>query len=397
MQIYRRIFGAKLSSFEDPIADIVIKDRSLGEHQLDLCHQLGLDLADWKKDKFSCPPQSLIFEEDIFFTKNFLKAVIELSQSERKNLRFCLAPNSFNERFVLPHASNPSENLKFHFYYLHDANSKTFEDVVVKQETWDNDIWLPPQIIPGRTLSYDICDNFAVRMASPFHQLQATLALHLSQGVKIRKFFAKYFGPNFFHRFLKGGSRRFYSALKSRNKIGKNCLIHPTAILEGVELEDNVVIGAQAIVRMSRIGEGTKIEDQALIKYCVIGKRNYISHTNQLIFCQTLDDVFSIHGPYQFSIFGRETAVMAVINCDLRLDQGTIKIQTDCGLLDSRQHLLGIAYGHKSKVGAGAAIAAGRIVPNDERIAPVDTIITQFKLSKNHISPNLISEKLLDG
>ena len=86
-----------------------------------------------------------------------------------------------------------------------------------------------------------------------------------------------------------------------------------------------------------------------------------------------------IHGPYQLSVFGEKSSCFAVINCDIRLDQKSIKIPTSKGMIDSRQPLLGIAYGHHSKVGGGNIIAAGRIVPNGSQIAPPDNIILDFQ------------------
>ena len=99
---------------------------------------------------------------------------------------------------------------------------------------------------------------------------------------------------------------------------------------------------------------------------------------NHLQFSITYESVFTIHGPYQFSIFGRNTAVFATINCDIRLDEKTIAIPTQNGIVDSQQHLLGIAYGHEAKVGASNIIAAGRIVPNGTILNPPDFIHLKF-------------------
>ena len=67
-----------------------------------------------------------------------------------------------------------------------------------------------------------------------------------------------------------------------------------------------------------------------------------------------------------------------MINCDIRLDEKTIKIPSSKGVIDSDQRILGVAYGHKSKTGGGNIIAAGRIVPNNKIIAPPDNIILKF-------------------
>ena len=89
----------------------------------------------------------------------------------------------------------------------------------------------------------------------------------------------------------------------------------------------------------------------------------------------TYDDVFLIHGPYQFSIFGRGSAVFATINGDVRMDQKTIRIEGPDGTIDSRQHLLGVAYGHGAKVAGGNIIPPGRIIPNGFVELPPDFML----------------------
>jgi NDP-sugar pyrophosphorylase family protein len=170
-------------------------------------------------------------------------------------------------------------------------------------------------------------------------------------------------------------SMLYVRALRSLNRRGRNCHVHPTAVLENAVLEDDVIVGAHTTIRHSYVGAGSTIDDHAFVVHSVLGRRNVVASGNHVNLCMTYDDVFLIHGPYQFSIFGRSSAVFAVINCDIRLDQKTIAIPTDVGMIDSKQPLLGIAYGHHAKVGGGNIIAAGRIVPNHKVIAPPPTII----------------------
>ena len=47
--------------------------------------------------------------------------------------------------------------------------------------------------------------------------------------------------------------------------VGKNCQIHPTAVIEACHIGDNVVIGPYAVVRASVIGDGAKIEEYATV------------------------------------------------------------------------------------------------------------------------------------
>ena len=179
-------------------------------------------------------------------------------------------------------------------------------------------------------------------------------------------------------RFKSIKGKWFYRGLKRMNRIGKNCDIHPNAIVEGSVIGDNVRIGANSIVRLSTVQDNCYISDNVSVMHSVLGEGTFIANSNYINSCLTYKDVFLIHGPYQLSIFGERSACFAVINCDIRLDQKNIKIPTTHGVMDSGQPLLGIAYGHRSKTGGGNIIAAGRIVPNDLHINPPDNIILNF-------------------
>ena len=213
-------------------------------------------------------------------------------------------------------------------------------------------------------------------MASPFHLLYANLALNLGRAISIQNKIP----PSLTQIFFPLNSRPYFWALRRLNKFGKRNKIHPSAILEGVELGDDVTIGANCVVRMSKLCSGTTLEDNVVINYSILGCNNFVSAGNFINLCMSYENVFLIHGPYQFSIFGKNVAVMAVINCDIRLDNQEITIPTNAGMINSRQHLLGIAYGHYAVVGAGNIIAPGRIVPNRLKLPPPDNILTtKFK------------------
>ena len=162
------------------------------------------------------------------------------------------------------------------------------------------------------------------------------------------------------------------------NKIGKNCEIHPSAIIEGSIIGDNAKIGANAIVRLSVLGDDCYISDNVTCINSVLRNKAFIANSNYINSVLCYEEVFVIHGPYHLSVFGKNSACFAIINCDIRLDAQTIKIPTSQGIIDSKQHFLGIAYGHHSKTGGGNIIAAGRIVPNYKHINPPNHIILKI-------------------
>ncbi len=373
MYFYRLKKDTKLHSFGESIGEVPVLGEPLAHYQNKLIRSLGGEVIDISSESEISDSDYILFNEDLLFTPSFLEEVQKNIQGASGSLQMALAPNPFNERFILQTKDQTDDILLFDFFFVKQG-SKEFQPQVISQQLFPTHYPVPPQIVRDEGLRYDQCDTFIGRVASPFHLLQLNLALNFMRSVPYRKkmsdtFFQKYFSP--FGKF-------YFFGLKFLNKKGKNCQIHPTAVIEGSIIEDNVFIGAHCVVRFSHIGRGTILEDQSSVTYSVIGRQNHISNKNHVHLCLTYEQVYLIHGPYQFSVFGRNSAVMAVINCDIRLDQENIVIPTDEGFVDSKQALLGVAYGHHSSVGGGNIIAAGRIVPNGLKLPPPEFIKLKF-------------------
>lgn len=165
------------------------------------------------------------------------------------------------------------------------------------------------------------------------------------------------------------------------NKVGRNCNIHPSAIIEASIIGDNVHIGANAVVRLSIVGDGAYISDQALVRVCVIGENSYIANNNNIAFTVTYSDSFLISGPYQFSMFGKACAIMHCIDCDCRLDSSTIRAQVgEEEVVNTNCYYLGSCYGHRVKIGAGMISAPGSAIPNDLWISPTpNQVLRDFR------------------
>lgn len=373
---YRLKRGKKLFGFGDPIGDCPILGIPLREWQEKVIAQHGCKVMDVEYKAAIMDASYFVFEEDLAFTAGFIEKLLKLSSNSTQSLQFGLEDNSFNERFVLPHTKDRS-SLDFAFYFIHNRNEEV-NRITVKQDLYPTYIRLPKQIIPSGTYEVYQCDTFISRMASPFHLQQFNVAANLMRAVSWKKRLPKWLNQ----RFSKPHAKSFHRTLKLLNRKGKGCYIHPSAVVEGCILEDGVYIGANCTLRLSHLGENTIVQDNVSIVHSVIGKNNVIANNNHVSMCLSFDEVYLIHGPYQFSTFGKSSAAFAVINCDIRLDNKTIKIPTDVGILDSNQPLLGIAYGHHSKVGGGNIIAPGRIVPNQYHLSPPDSIILDFHANK---------------
>lgn len=373
INFYRISKGSKLYSFGDDMSNLPVLETKLGSFQKNCIESFGHSMIDIKNEEDINEDHYFKFDEDLVFTEGFIKQILNAIQGKQDSLQFVLGENDFNDRFILPHSKESEKKLHFNFFHI-NRKKPAIQSYKIEQKLYPTAIRLPQQIVNSGEYKVYQCDTFISRIASPFHLLQVNLALNLMRTIKWKKRLPKWIEQ----RFSKPNGQNSPRLLKFLTKKGKNCFIHPSAVVEACILGDNVTIGANCTVRLSQIGSGTNIQDNVSVVHSVIGKNNVIANNNHISMSLTYGNVYLIHGPYQFSVFGESTAVFAVINCDIRLDNQNIKIPTDIGVLDSQQPLLGIAYGHRSKVGGGNIIAPGRIVPNDLQINPTDNIILEF-------------------
>jgi hypothetical protein len=157
---------------------------------------------------------------------------------------------------------------------------------------------------------------------------------------------------------------RLQAALNER---GRRVRIHPTAIVEFSALSDGVEIGPYSIVRASVLGPGAVVEDHATVQLSVVGEQARVGRYGLASFSVLYpESMISAGDGYQMCIFGRQAfAAWGATVLDLSFRR-TIRVADDGeGWLDSGQHLLGAAIGHRARIGNGVRINYGASVAND--------------------------------
>lgn len=152
-------------------------------------------------------------------------------------------------------------------------------------------------------------------------------------------------------------------------RLGEQCRIHPTAVVESSWLADGVEVGANAVVRGCILGEGASVEAlaivegsvvaaqatvqrQAMVKYSVLGRRSHAA------------------GDMQLGVLDREAALKKTAAL---LDQaigGAVRVSAWGRLVRAPLGLAGVGVGRGSVVGANVFVAAGRTIPPGVVVVP---------------------------
>jgi hypothetical protein len=167
---------------------------------------------------------------------------------------------------------------------------------------------------------------------------------------------------------VRGLSRRYPKGLSARIASGfrhvhRTARIHPTAVIEGSVIGPDVQIGAHAVVRYSYVGREARLHDGAKVEFSVVGARTWLMHDLVLYRSYTEEDVFLIHGPYQFSAFQSKSAAFATILMDYRPDGKPIRVMLADVPREYRGRFLGSVLQEGAKTLGGSLVAPGLVIP----------------------------------
>jgi len=161
---------------------------------------------------------------------------------------------------------------------------------------------------------------------------------------------------------------------------GRNTRIHPTAVIEACEIDDDVEIGPFALCRASVLGRGARVDAYAQVAASVVGPGARVGTEAMVNLCVLWPGAFvSSGGGWQMCVFGRD-AFVAKTATALDLSFGrTISVEADGQRVDTEGWFLGSAFGHRARVGAGVRIAYGQSIPNDVLlVAPADDLFRRI-------------------
>lgn len=156
----------------------------------------------------------------------------------------------------------------------------------------------------------------------------------------------------------------FFGRDPGSNLIAKGAQIHPSAYLEGAVIGENAVIGACCSIRHSFVGARTNLADFTQLSYCAIG-----DDTSTLANAR-LSHVIALGGGTLTSFFVKDILLgknvfmtSGVIFWSESID-GTIHVEHNGVLRDTKRKVLGGCAGHGSVLGARTIVAPGKALPN---------------------------------
>ena len=177
---------------------------------------------------------------------------------------------------------------------------------------------------------------------------------------------------------------QFKLAHKMSNKIGRNCRIHPTAIIEGCVIGDNVEVGPFCYLRACIVGSNVTIREHSSIKMSSVGNRSYILPCD-ILNCYIGSQACITTSILFHTVIGDGTFLGGAVGfADLNASRSNISMDQAKGKITSDQMFLGSMVAEKCFLGAGLLFHSG------QRIHHSTTILNQEMIQKNDMKPSTI-------
>ena len=152
-------------------------------------------------------------------------------------------------------------------------------------------------------------------------------------------------------------------------KVGRNCSIDPSAVIQGpTRIGDNVSIGAGSVIDVCIIGNDVDIGQDCQIQLSVVSDRCFLPFRAALFMTAMMEDSMVAQNTcLQFCSVGRDTFIGAGSTfTDFNLVNKSIRaVGRDGQLGDTGMPVLGGCVGHHCFIGSGMIVYPARAIESD--------------------------------
>jgi len=178
--------------------------------------------------------------------------------------------------------------------------------------------------------------------------------------------------------------KHFYSC-SEMVKIGKNCSIDPTAVIQGpTVIGNNVNIGAGAVITNSLIGNNVTVMQGCQVMLSVVSDYCYLPFRAALFMTAFMENTMVAQNTcLQMCVVGKNSFIGANnVFTDFNLEGKAIRIWHRGQLLPTGMPVLGGCVGHNVKIGSGFVIYPARSIESGCVLpVPEDTNVITRNLS----------------
>lgn len=152
-------------------------------------------------------------------------------------------------------------------------------------------------------------------------------------------------------------------------KVGKNCIIHPSAVISGpAVIGDNCTIGAGAVIENSTIGDNVNISQGCQVMLSTVGDGAFLPFRSALFLTTLMEhSIVAQNTCLQMCVIGRRTFIGAGSTfTDYNLLPVPLRaMNAELELREAGAPVLGGCVGHNCRIGSGMIVYPARTIESD--------------------------------
>lgn len=397
MKAYRIATGARIELYGDPVGEVLIQNLPLAEHQAIAAREAGCVLVDVATaddlTDLRDPEPHITFPDDLYLSWGLVAAFRdEVRRAPHQPAALALRRNERTDALAATQDVELTDDLMIYpvRYRVPGQRGEPTPLPVDVEDGFRIRKRLPKHVLATGEVTSFVTSRSILQIVTPLHLHLANMAAILNRVAgwsKSKGILGHALGAaQWIGERLGGGAPErtaappiFYKYLQSQNVIGKNCDIHPDAVLEGCVVGDNVRVGAGSYLQFSHLGDDVDVSPSAVVLSSILGASTQLVTREWLSLCVIYPGVFCAPRHMQFGVVGRDAQVFPSMYYDYRLDGRPLKTWFRGELVDSGFPFMGPVVGHRAKVAGGLSLAAGRMVPNDVVVMPnPDTVVDRI-------------------
>jgi len=368
--------------FCEPARELRIQNAPLWLHQRDLLAPYVTHELELKKGERLQPvrEQAIVYRDNLFFDEFYIQAFMEKAIKGKRPVRAAFRADdpAFREHALpLSTSYSPAGSLYLaDLWYYPNGPVADVEPLVIDMQAKEIGYYHVPTYMADKSgdLVFQVPLRAMLAIDSWVHVFIADMVFgQFARGARFEKkandelsFKLKIIGKAIYEG-------RQVLECSEAVKVGKNCVIDPSAVIKGPAIiGDNVTINAGAVIDNSIIGNHVNVSQDAQVMLSVVGDGTFLPFRASLFMTTIMEDSMVAQNTcLQMCVIGKKTFIGAGSTwTDYNLIPAPIRARDGNGKLGlSNRPVLGGCVGHNCRIGAGMIIYPARTIESDVVLA----------------------------
>jgi carbonic anhydrase/acetyltransferase-like protein (isoleucine patch superfamily) len=364
--------------FNEPARDLRIQNKPLWLNQRDVLAAYttrDVELKPGARMPISREPM-IVYRDNLYFDEHYMHEFMKQAMKKKEAVRAAFSINdaAFREHALpLSTSYTPAGNLYFaDLWYYPNGPVADVEPLVIDMQAREIGYYHVPTYMATESgdLIYQVPLRAMLAIDSWVHIFIADGVFGLfARGARFEDRLKKdvFFKLGLLAKALYEG--RQLLECSSLVKVGKNCVIDPTAVIHGpTSIGDNVTINAGTVIENCIIGSNVNISQDCQLMLSVVGDGTFLPFRASLFMTTIMEHgMVAQNTCLQMCVVGRNTFIGAgntftdynLIPMPIRSLDGEDK------LAPANRPVLGGCVGHNCRIGAGMIIFPARTIESD--------------------------------